>query len=234
MSDNSLSQIRIKHLEGAEGYDTWKTKMTHLLIHMDLDSYIKDDPPEGTPSEKATWEHKQMKALGQIFFRVGEKPMAHIKNMKTAKAAWEKLQRIYETRGITAIIRLRRRLSQTTCTEGEDVENYLHTLTQIRSDIETYGSTIDDKEFAITLLAGLPESWDSFIGTFQISALPDTDEIIARIITQNSLTRARPEAADTALPAFHRKNHHFSSRSHSGSKPSNWRLPEQAQGKKLH
>lgn len=153
MSDSN-SAYRIKQLEDARGYSAWATKMIDVLTDQDLDDYvIGSKTAEPTVGENASaqavaahaeWKKKQRKALSAIRLRVGDGPMAYIQMATTAVDARTKLARVYQPKGAISIIRLRRQLFRAACVEGEDVEQHIRNLTQIRSTLEGFGSIIDE------------------------------------------------------------------------------------------
>jgi hypothetical protein len=47
-----------------------------------------------------------------------------------------------------------------------------------------------------------PDSWDNWVSGIDLTTVKESEDIIARIIQQASRPHAKPDADDTALPAF--------------------------------
>jgi hypothetical protein len=57
-----------------------------------------------TQADVDDWTSKQKKALSHIRLRVGDGPMAYIRNTATGAEAWETLESIYRPKGAISII----------------------------------------------------------------------------------------------------------------------------------
>ncbi|KAF7371743.1 hypothetical protein MVEN_00030800 [Mycena venus] len=219
MSESS-NAYRIEPLEGAQGYPTWATKIMDILTELDYDEYITGSHCEKpiVPNQTGTaaiaalteWERKQCKSLTVIRLRVAQGPMAYIQRATTGVEAWNKLQSVYQPKGAINIIRLRRQIFCMAC-EGENIEEHIRKLTDVKGALEEYGTTISEVEFAITILTSLPDSWDTWVGGIDLASIQTSDDIIACILQQANRPGAKPDSDDTALPA------------HSGSSSSNHR-----------
>ncbi|KAJ6459988.1 hypothetical protein C8R45DRAFT_942041 [Mycena sanguinolenta] len=74
--------------------------------------------------------------------------------------------------------------------------------------LAVFESLIDDIEFAITILTSLPDSWDNWVGGIDLNIVRNSEDIISRILQQAGRPHAKPDADDTALPAFGSKGKH--------------------------
>ena len=72
-------------------------------------------------------------------------------------------------------------------------------LITYQEELIRLGQTLDDAEFAITLLTSLPESWNNFIAGIDTTSLKDSSKLIARILEQ--YRRIKSANDDTALVA---------------------------------
>ncbi|KAF7334034.1 hypothetical protein MVEN_02308800 [Mycena venus] len=147
---------RITPLEGTQGYPAWSTQMMDILHHFDYEEYVdgslrkrpevKDQADATEVAAAAKWDKQQRKALTHIRLRVGVGPLAYISWATTAVEAWDKLKSVYQPKGAINIIRLRRQLFRMTCEEGENVEEHIRKVTDVKSALEGYGSTISEEE----------------------------------------------------------------------------------------
>ncbi|KAF7371628.1 polyprotein [Mycena venus] len=214
MSDSS-NAYRIKPLEGAQGYPTWATKIMDILTELNYDKYITrsccDKPIIPNQTDTAAiaalteWERKQRKALTVVCLRVAEGPMAYIQRAITGVEAWNKLQSVYQPKAAINIIRLRRQIFRMAC-EGENVEENLRKLTDVKGTLEEYGTTISEVEFAITILMSFPDLWDTWVGGIDLASIKTSDDIITCIFQQAICPAAKPNSNDTALLAHSRSS----------------------------
>lgn len=82
------------------------------------------------------------------------------------------------------LIGVRRKLlqAQYQYSEGDDLEEWLREMSKLRTRLAALRNPMNDKEFSITLITGLPSSWDSFVGGLNLCKdLDDSDELMSRI-----------------------------------------------------
>ena len=72
-----------------------------------------------------------------------------------------------------------RKLFQAACKEGTAIDDYIRMLITYCEELIGLGQTLDDAEFAITLLTSLPESWNNFIAGIDTTSLGDSSKLIA-------------------------------------------------------
>nr|GAT45398.1 polyprotein [Mycena chlorophos] len=227
MSDYLRTNVKL--LEDAAGFSTWEVKLRDILVDQDYGEYVfgslTDEPKvndEANADEvkaRQEWRTKQSKALAMIRLRVGDGPMPYIRGATTAKQAWDKLQSIYAPKGAITIIHLRRRLYSLRCGEEEPIEGHLRTLATLRTDLEKYGVTLSEPDFAIIILTSLPDSWDHWTGNFDLTQVKESEDLISRVIQHAKQPSAKPEneTSSTALAAFKGKS--GSSHTHDSSRP---------------
>jgi len=187
-SDSTPSLYRINPLDGADYYQTWKSRMEDILRAQNLWHHVSGTataPSDKNSKEFQNWEDEDKNALAQIRLRVKDSVVVYVRSAKTAASAWSTLQIIFEAKGPLAKVLARRKLFQAKCEEGESIKELLHRLQRYREDPATLDSIIADDEFSITILAALPDSWDPFTSALDSNALKDPAELIERILERD-------------------------------------------------
>ena len=142
---------------------------------------------------------KDRAALSIIRLRVADKMIVYIASATTSKGAWNTIQQMLEPQGALSTVLVRRKLFRAACEEGTAIDDHIRTLITYREELIGLGQTLDDAEFAITLLTSLPESWNNFIAGIDTTSLKDSSTLIARILEQ--YRRLKSTSEDTALAA---------------------------------
>ncbi|TFY52996.1 hypothetical protein EVJ58_g9698 [Rhodofomes roseus] len=212
MAESSVLRYKIDALAGAENWQTWKVRLSDILIDADLWDYVSGDLTCTSPlaanakaEEKAAkekeisgWKAKDRKALTAIRLRVADKVLIYVKAALTSHDAWKKLETMYEAQGILAIVQARRKMFRAACTEDQDVEEFIRQMTGYRDDLLTLQQTVSEEELSISLLTALPESWNTFTAALDYrTGLKDSAELIARILDEDRRVKSRAE--ETAL-----------------------------------
>ena len=100
------------------------------------------------------------------------------------------------------------------------MEEELHTLRELKEQLVLLKDTsLDEKQFSLILLTALPESWDSFIGSIDLTNLKSL-EISGKILAEAARRKSRT-LGSTALVATSKSSNQSKSRPQSsGSKSS--------------
>ena len=107
MLNESLTSYQFELLD-SQNWFSWKTKMEAYLEEHDLEDVVAKDGPmaaiPGTPTAVeakaiADWKKKDAKARSRMLHAIAASEMVHVRGAKTAKAMWEQLRSIKESRG---------------------------------------------------------------------------------------------------------------------------------------
>lgn len=211
MSSDSTSSYHIDPLRGEDNYNTWRVQLTDLLNELEIWGHVSGDEPK--PTETALlpkWTKKDAKALRAIRFRVANDIVVYVQDTTSSKDAWDTLTETFRPAGPIGIVTARRKLFCAQCPEGGDIEEHLRQLHGYRSELHTYGQTLSDSDFSMTVLTSLPDSWDPFICAIDLSDLAAaTNEtpkltlakLIARIMQEGRRLKTRSNDSETALAA---------------------------------
>ncbi len=197
-STNPLDRIRIEKLKGPDGWTAWKVLMEDYLWNAKVWGYVAGTTKKPTAKAEAKagdkaeaqvdtkeideWEEKDRLALSLIRACVSPSILDLVLGCKTSADAWKALSANFEKKGLMELISVRRKLLQAQYSDGDDLEEWLREMSKLRTRLSTLGNPMPDKEFSITLITGLPGSWDSFVGGLNLrSDLDDADELMSRI-----------------------------------------------------
>ncbi|KAF8690093.1 Encoded by, partial [Rhizoctonia solani] len=180
---------RIPPLQGANNYNVWRIQMEDVLTNLDLYGHAdgsklkpnskvevaitgrKDNEGNRLPDLEvdsnnplyASWIKADRKALSNIRLRVDGSVLTHIQGCTTAADAWSTLEATFQVKGTVGLIDLRRRFFSHWMTNGEDIEEHIQ---QMRGWYQQINSISKDSctevDWITTLIASLPDSWDTF------------------------------------------------------------------------
>lgn len=100
-------------------YYMWKFKMTLLLQKEKVYDVITGEEP--SPSTES-WTNKNQQAFAMIGLNIEDDQLIHIRSSKTARAAWESLQKYHEKGSANTKVRLFKGLMAMKLHDDEDME----------------------------------------------------------------------------------------------------------------
>ncbi|QRW23117.1 Retrovirus-related Pol polyprotein from transposon TNT 1-94 [Rhizoctonia solani] len=180
---------RIPPLQGADNYNVWRIQMEDVLTDLDLYGHAdgsklkpnskvevaitgrKDDEGNRLPDLEvdsdnplyASWIKADRKALSNIRLRVDGSVLTHIQGCTTAADAWSTLEATFQVKGTVGLIDLRRRFFSHRMTDGEDIEEHIQRMRGWYQQINSISKdSCTEVDWITTLIASLPDSWDTF------------------------------------------------------------------------
>ncbi|QRW09874.1 Retrovirus-related Pol polyprotein from transposon TNT 1-94 [Ceratobasidium sp. AG-Ba] len=113
--------------------------------------------------EQEKWIKEDRKALSQIRLRVDAHALTHIQSCNYSREAWSLLMNTFQVQGTVGLIDLRRKFFSHRMTDGEDVEEHMRKMRDWFQQINIIlPQAISEVDWITTLVASLPDSWDSF------------------------------------------------------------------------
>lgn len=208
MSD-SAPTYRIEHLKSPDNYPTWRVQMKDILTEAGLFGYADGSIPApvladdgANAADVNTWITKDAKALTAIRTRVSQSMMTYVIGAEHAKDAWSSLKTIFDVQGPITIVLERRRFFWYTIPEGADIKEHTRILSSSKEKLSLLGKPINNEDFNLNLLTALPESWDSFVASIDVSTLSDPNtNLIGRILQEDARRRSR-SGTTAAFPVY--------------------------------
>ena len=185
--DSSPSTLYcIEPLKGAENYASWKLKLEDILTEQGLWDYVNSDAnlsPTAAEDDKTKWHKKDRSALSAIRLCVTNQCMVYVASATTAKEVWDTLKEMYQEHSPIGIILVRRKLFQARCDESKSIETHIREMRGYQQGLVTLSKKLSEKDFAITLLTSLPDTWDAFISTIDTTTLESVRNCTATMLS---------------------------------------------------
>jgi hypothetical protein len=180
MSTNttSLTSYTIAKFDGTN-YHLWKFKIQMVLEEKDLwDALVEDRP--ATVEGALDWDRKDRKAKAVICLALTDAQLMNVRSAATSLEVWTKLEALYEGKGLANRLFLRRRFFTISMEEGETMLGYLNRVKELAGQLEAIDAGLEDEDIVMTLLCGLPDSYNSLITSLESR---NTDELTLEYVT---------------------------------------------------
>lgn len=211
------SSVRITALT-RDNYFGWKTKMMSLLIDARLwgvasGTTVRPVPTKigaPTPEEEkqiADWDLDDQRALAAIILRVSDDYLVYLDGLPSAKAAWDKLKNIFESKGSLTVTNLWRRLYRLQATEDTLMEDHIRQLQEYLRALRNRGESIEDRTITNIIFASLPEIdfWENFTTSITTARIQlSSDDLIGEVLETDR--RRRENKKETVLKAREGRN----------------------------
>jgi hypothetical protein len=101
-----------------------------------------------------------LRAASSIRLCLAKNVLANVQGTSMAKELWEKLEEMYQTKGISNRVYLKEQFHTLRMTEGATISDHLSVLNGIVSELETLGVKMDDEDKALRLILSLSSSYE--------------------------------------------------------------------------
>ena len=179
----SSGKIEIKKFNG-QSFELWKLKMEDLLV--DKDQWIAVDPgTKPTTVSDEEWKKLDRKAKSTIRLCVSDSVLLNVSGEAMAKALWDKLGTLYQSKSLVNKLFLRKKLYNLRMKDGDSVTEHLNAFNTVVSQLLSVDIKISDEDKCISLLCSLPDSWDSLVIAIGSNATAlQFDEIVSALLTE--------------------------------------------------
>ena len=86
-----------------------------------------------------------------------------VSSLKTLKAMFDSLTKLFEGKNINWKMTLRNQLKNVEIQNVETIQSYFTRVSQIKEQVEAVDEELENAEIVMTTLNGLRRAWDSFI-----------------------------------------------------------------------
>src|SRR5436190_11577391 len=156
---------RIEPLNGTN-YRSWSFSLKMLLIAKDLWEVIDSEsvrPPDDKKTTQASWDKKDKSVFATIALAMKPSEQEHIHGCKTARKAWERLQEVYQGKGMHRLLSLMKELAHASLPLGRDkvMREYIRGVMQTADEIAEIGIDYKLKDPIVMafILNGLPDQY---------------------------------------------------------------------------
>lgn len=190
---NPVNLSNMEKLSGRENYASWAFAMKMSLIREGSWRAVK--PIAGQEVDPEMSE----RALAAICLCLEKNNYSLVKNVETAKEAWEKLQKTFQDNGLIRRFGLLDKLTSVKLEEIGSVEDYVDELVTTSQNLSEIGFEVNDQWLASLLLKGLPEYYNPMIMGLQASGIELTTDTVKAKILQDVKWPLKSSAAEGAL-----------------------------------
>ncbi|XP_057797424.1 uncharacterized protein LOC131013372 [Salvia miltiorrhiza] len=119
-----------------------------------------DDANNKSGMSDEDWEDLDLKAASTIRLCLAKNVLANVHGISSAKELWEKLEALYQAKGISNRLYLKEQFHTLRMDEGVKISDHLSILNGIISELESIGAKIEDEDKALRLILSLPRSYE--------------------------------------------------------------------------
>eukprot|EP00253_Pinus_taeda_P017108 PITA_17108 len=142
----------------------------------------------------------------------------------TAKALWDKLGTLYQSKSLVNKLFLRKKLYNLRMKDGDSVTEHLNAFNTVVSQLLSVDIKISDEDKCISLLCSLPDPWDSLVIAIGSNATAlQFDEIVSALLTEEMRRKNMDNQNGDALSVRGRYQNRNKNKSSSGRSKSRGR-----------
>lgn len=165
--NNKVNTYNIEPLR-SDNYHTWKFRMQMLLTEKGVDHMIEmefkeENCTETEAEKKQAAKRKDDLCKNLIVQCVHDSQIDIIRGKKTGHAMWKCLESLYEQKGLSGQLYLKRKLMSLKLNEGEDLEEFMLKFDNVLYQLKATGADVNDKDIVCTLLMALPKSFETMV-----------------------------------------------------------------------
>ena len=184
---NFMSPVKfdVEKFDGMINFGLWQVQVKDVLIQSGLHKALKGRPSGGalnqssgdgdstksdgsgssggakkSSSNDEEWEEMDLRAASAIRLCLAKNVLANVHGILTAKELWEKLEALYQAKGISNRLYLKERFHTLRMDEGTKISDHLSVLNGIVSQLEAIEVKVDEKDKALRLILSLPTSYE--------------------------------------------------------------------------
>jgi transposase InsO family protein len=164
------SITKLPELLNESNWMTWRERMKRVLRLCSIEPYVAGKVKVPIDAKGAeNWEFNDIYAQTIIVNNISSTEIVHVSQCDSAKAIWDSLEAVHESKGHQTIVSVIRNLFQTKAEEDSDINEHLNKLKQYWERINQMNEEdfrISDVLFKIIISSSLPLSWDTFTESY--------------------------------------------------------------------
>ncbi|KAL5768388.1 hypothetical protein ACOSP7_014940 [Xanthoceras sorbifolium] len=165
---SSSLKFGVEKFDGKINFGLWQVQVKDVLIQSGLHKVLKEksgsvlsDSSKGESSmSNEDWEEMDLRAASVIRLCLAKNVLANVHGIYSAKELWEKLEELYQAKGISNRLYLKEQFQTLRMEEGAKISDHLSDLNGIVSELESIGVEIEDEDKALRLILSLPSSYE--------------------------------------------------------------------------
>jgi hypothetical protein len=149
----SFDKIYLPKLHGSGNYDIWSIRAKAALIKEDLYG----------PIENASEGIKNNKAISLLKLYCDDGPLLYLKDIDSAKEAWQRLEDLYYPKGFTTEFLLLKEFFNLKLNDFDSIEEYLNRVKTLAGNLKGKNIELPRQVIIAWILNRLPPDYESFI-----------------------------------------------------------------------
>lgn len=163
MSKYSPMRFDVEKCDGKINFGLWQVQVKDFLIQSWLHKALKGKPvpipsKDSSKTSKTDDEEREdldLRAASAIRFSLAKNVLANVHEISTTKDLWEKLEQLYQGKGISNCLYLKEQF-HTLCMNGDTkISDHLSVLNNIVSELEAICIKVEDEDKALRLILSL-------------------------------------------------------------------------------
>eukprot|EP00253_Pinus_taeda_P005669 PITA_05669 len=146
--------------------------MLTIFEYRRLDQLVlnKELRPGTTGTDQDKFDDRNREAVMLLKLSVVDDQLPQIPSGKTAAEIWQQLKDLHETSNKSRAFFLKNQLFSIMMDEHVPLQEHLNKIKDIRDQLEAIGRTMEEEDLVVITLKSLPQSYEHFIETLNITA----------------------------------------------------------------
>eukprot|EP00253_Pinus_taeda_P009126 PITA_09126 len=170
----SLTNLMLEGTQCFNGtnYNIWKQRMLTIFEYRRLDQLVlnKELCPGTVGTDQDKFDDRNREAVMLLKLSVTDDQLPQIPSGKTAAEIWQQLKELHETSDKSRAFFLKNKLFSIMMDEHMSLQEHLNKIKDIRDQLEAIGRTMEEEDIVVITLKSLPQSYEHFIETLNITA----------------------------------------------------------------
>ena len=171
-------------LLSGENYATWKIQVKMCLIKDDLWRIVNGT--EVAPTEAGAlnkFNIRKDRALATIVLAVDPKLLYLLGDPECPAEVWGKLQDVFVKKSWSNKLRLKKKLYSMKLTAGGNLQEHLKKFVELFDALAVVGDAVKDEDRVISLLASLPEKFDTIVTALEtLDTVPTWEAVTEKLL----------------------------------------------------
>ena len=168
MAKYSPMKFDVENFDGRINFGLWQVQVKDVLIQSGLHKALRGKPVPVSSKDSAgaskvddeEWEDLDLRAASAIRLCLAKNVLANVHGIATAKDLWEKLEQLYQGKGISNRLYLKEQFHTLRMSGDTKISDHLSVLNNIMSELEAIGVETEDEDKALRLILSLPSSYE--------------------------------------------------------------------------
>ncbi|KAJ0834198.1 putative RNA-directed DNA polymerase [Helianthus annuus] len=168
MSKYSPMRFDVEKYDGRINFGLWQVQVKDVLIQSGLHKALRGkltpvsskDSSGTSKDDDEEWEDLDLRAASAIRLCLAKNVLANVHGISTAKDLWEKLEQLYQGKGISNRLYLKEQFHTLRMDGDTKFSDHLSVLNNIVSELEAIGVKVEDEDKALRLILSLTSSYE--------------------------------------------------------------------------